>query len=250
MLARVSESADVRWYWTDRHGGCSKPPYAGFNLGDHVGDDAAAVTANRVALAEAVGVASDALALMTQVHGRAVAVVEGRRQAGAASPVADALVTRERGLALVVLVADCVPVLLTAADHDGHPVLAAVHAGRAGVELDVVGAAVAAMTGLGADPTTARAVVGPCICGPCYEVPDELADRIGAAAPGSRTISRAGTAALDLRAGVTAQLHAAGVATVVQENLCTRESAAFFSHRRNGVTGRFGGVVVARGEPS
>ncbi|GAA4304207.1 hypothetical protein GCM10023148_58220 [Actinokineospora soli] len=88
----------------------SKAPYDSFNLGDHVGDDPDAVAANRARLADELGLGADRVVWMEQVHGRTVGVVDGPR----AEPVeaTDALVTAEPGLALVALVADCVPVLL------------------------------------------------------------------------------------------------------------------------------------------
>src|SRR5690349_19422720 len=110
---------------TDRRGGRSVSPYDTFNLGDHVGDDPAAVAANRARVARELGVGEDRLVWMQQVHGTGVAVVDGPQDGAVAAT--DALVTATRGLVLAVLVADCVPVLL--ADHE-RGVVAAVHAGR------------------------------------------------------------------------------------------------------------------------
>src|SRR5690349_18011779 len=119
----------VRGVFTTRAGGAGLPPYAELNLGTHVGDDARTVRDNRVRLAAAVGLAPERLVFMDQVHGSTVALVDGPLEV---PPVADSLVTRTAGLALVVMVADCVPVLL--ADPQA-AVVAAVHAGRRGVEL-------------------------------------------------------------------------------------------------------------------
>src|SRR3954464_14373259 len=93
---------------TDRRGGGSRSPYESFNLGDHVGDDPAAVAANRARVARELGVAEDRLVWMNQVHGSGVAVVDGPQDG--AVPATDALVTSTRGLVLAVLVADCVPI--------------------------------------------------------------------------------------------------------------------------------------------
>ena len=86
---------------TDRHGGVSRPPWSSLNLAGHVGDDPAAVAANRQQVTAALGPGIAALVGMQQVHGATVAVVD---DAPAAAPEADALVTRRRGVALLVLV--------------------------------------------------------------------------------------------------------------------------------------------------
>ena len=190
MLRRSGTIAGARYAFSDRYGGLSRPPYAELNLGDHVGDDPAAVAGNRRRLAEAVGLDAGRLVLMSQVHGAEVAVVDAPPGPGEPAPTADALVTTSPGLGLVVLVADCVPVLLAARRSE---VRAVVHAGRRGVESGVVGATVTAMTELGARADRVVALVGPAVCPRCYEVPAELADQVAAAVPAARSVSRAGT---------------------------------------------------------
>jgi polyphenol oxidase len=96
---------------------------------------------------------------------------------------------------------------------------------------------------LGARPDRTYAVVGPGICAEHYEVPLEMRDEVAAAAPGSEALTSAGSPALDIRAGLLRQLHAAGVRQQVVLPQCTAEDDRFFSHRRDGVTGRFGAVV-------
>jgi YfiH family protein len=223
---------------TDRRGGRSRAPYDTFNLGDHVGDDPAAVAANRARVARELGVADDRLVWMSQVHGTGVAVVDGPQD----GPVADtdALVTATPGLVLCVLVADCVPVLL--ADPVAG-VVAAVHAGREGIRRGVAPAALAAMTRLGARPADVSALLGPAVCGACYEVPPAMQAEVAQVAPAAAVRTRRGTAGLDLRAGLTELLRGAGVAEVVQDPRCTAEDPRLFSHRRDGVTGRQAGVV-------
>ncbi len=242
MLRRTGPLASARYALTDRHGGVSGPPYDALDLGDHVGDDPAAVGENRRLLALALGVDPARLVFMSQVHGAEVAVVEHAPEPGEPPPVADALVTAEAGLALVVLAADCVPVLL--ADRDGGAVGVA-HAGRRGLLAGIVPATLGALGALGARPDRIAALVGPAVCGACYEVPEAMADEVAAAVPAARATSRAGGAALDLRAGVVAQLTAAGVGQVEVDPPCTVETADLYSYRRDGVTGRCAGVVVA-----
>ncbi len=221
---------------TSRAGGVSRPPYESFNLGAHVGDDPAAVAANRDRLARAAKLKPDRLVWMQQVHGAAVATVDGPRPEPV--PETDALVTATPGLALVVLVADCVPVLLASP-----AAVAAVHAGRVGAAAGVVPAAVAAWVAAGADPGAADALVGPAVCGACYEVPAAMRDEVEAALPGSATTTRGGTPGLDLRAGLARQLTGLGVGRVVLDPRCTAEDPTLFSHRRDGTTGRQAGLV-------
>jgi YfiH family protein len=223
---------------TDRRGGRSAPPYDTFNLGDHVGDDPAAVAANRSRVARELGVPEDRLVWMSQVHGTGVAVVEGP-QAGPL-PDTDAVVTATPGLVLCVLVADCVPVLL--ADH-ATGVVAAVHAGREGVRRGVLPAALSAMAGLGARARHVSALLGPAVCGSCYEVPEQMQAEVARVAPAAAVRTRRGTPGLDLRAGLEEMLRRAGVTEVVQDPRCTVEDHTLFSHRRDGVTGRQAGIV-------
>jgi polyphenol oxidase len=224
---------------TDRAGGVSRAPWASLNLGDHVGDDPASVADNRRRLAETVGVAE--LVTMRQVHGADVAVVD---EMPAEPPTADALVTTATGLALVVLVADCTPILLS--DRRAG-VVAAVHAGRKGLAAGVLAAALDVMAGLGARPERVHAVVGPSVCPQHYEVPEQMRADVAAAAPGSESTTATGAPALDIRGGLLRQLHDRGVHRLAVLPQCTAEDDRFFSHRRDGVTGRFAGVVWRTG---
>jgi YfiH family protein len=227
---------------SDRWGGASTGPYGELNLAGHVGDDPGSVAENRRRLAAAVGLDPEHVSYMSQVHGPDVAVVDGPPAPGAAVPEVDALVSRAPGAVLAVLVADCVPVLLSAPAPDG-TVVAAVHAGRRGVLSGVVAATVAAMRELGAHLEQASAVVGPAVCGRCYEVPAEMADEVVAAVPQARASTRDGSPALDLPAAVAAQLRAAGVLHVQVDGTCTAEDPALYSYRRDAVTGRLAGLV-------
>src|SRR5687767_14466853 len=203
---------------TDRRGGRSVSPYDSFNLGDHVGDDPAAVAANRSRVARELAVAEDRLVWMSQVHGTGVAVVDGPQDGPV--PGTDALVTGTPGLVLCVLVADCVPVLL--ADPVAG-VVAAVHAGREGVRTGVVPATLSAMASLGARARNVTALLGPAVCGSCYEVPEEMQGEVARVTPAAAVRTRRGAPGLDLRAGLEETLHRAGVTDVVQDPRCTVE---------------------------
>jgi YfiH family protein len=223
---------------TDRRGGRSRSPYDSFNLGDHVGDDPADVAANRERVGRELGVAPERLVWMNQVHGTGVAVVDGPQDGPV--PETDALVTATPGLVLCVLVADCVPILL--ADHETG-VVAAVHAGREGVRQGVVPAALSAMASLGARARHVTALLGPAVCGACYEVPAAMQRDVARVAPAAAVPTLTGTAGLDLRAGIEEILRKAGIPEVVQDPRCTVEDRTLFSHRRDGVTGRQAGLV-------
>ncbi|MGK5111873.1 peptidoglycan editing factor PgeF [Geodermatophilus sp. CPCC 205506] len=223
---------------TDRRGGRSRSPYESFNLGGHVGDDPADVAANRDRLARELGVDTSRLVWMDQVHGTGVTVVDGPPDGPL--PATDALVTRTPGLVLCALVADCVPVLMA---DPAAGVVAAVHAGREGVRQGVVPAALAAMRGLGSRPADVTALLGPAVCGACYEVPRAMQAEVARVAPAAAVRTRRGTPGLDLRAGLAEVLRGAGVGQVVHDPRCTVEDRFLFSHRRDGVTGRQAGVV-------
>ncbi|MGN6334037.1 MAG: peptidoglycan editing factor PgeF [Motilibacteraceae bacterium] len=219
---------------TDRHGGVSADPYGSLNLGDHVGDDPAAVAENRRRVAQAAGVAPERLVLLRQVHGDRVVVADGPL---AEPPEADAVVTGQPGLLLAALVADCTPVLLAA---PAQGVVGVAHAGRPGMAAGVVLRTLEAMRELGACEVVAR--VGPSICARCYEVPLELREQVAAVAPESRSVTRHGTPSLDVAAGVVAQLapHCAQVRWLPG---CAAEDPDLYSYRRDGVTGRYAGLA-------
>jgi polyphenol oxidase len=242
LFAYRDSRARVDVAFTDRHGGISGGPYASLDLGDASGDQ----RANLRLLVEAFAGHADApVALMRQVHGSTVAVVGDRLAAEA--PEADALVTATPEVVLAVRVADCVPVLL--ADPD-RALVGAVHAGRPGLVSGVVPAAVDAMRDLGARRLVAW--LGPHVCGACYEVPADMRADVSGVVPASYAETSWGTPALDIGAGVLAQLERAGVGLdapveVVRVDRCTREDDDLYSYRRQGAgSGRLAGVVRVR----
>ena len=228
----------VRMVFTSRAGGVSRSPYDAFNLGTHVGDDPADVAANRQRLADILGLPAKRFVWMEQLHTNTVTVVDGP----ADEPVAatDAIVTREKNLALCVLVADCTPVLLS--DHSAG-VIAAAHAGRMGARNGIVRRTVEEMVALGAAPERIQVLLGPAAAGESYEVPAEMAADVEKHLPGSRTTTKQGTAGIDVRAGLVHQLMSMGVTHIDADPRDTITDTDFFSHRRDGVTGRQAGVI-------
>ncbi|WP_188037298.1 peptidoglycan editing factor PgeF [Actinotalea sp. JY-7885] len=223
------------------------------NLSGVVGDGVLAAE-HRRALAGRLGAP---LALVRQVHGAGVRDADPRLGAldHAELPEGDALVTNRSDVAVGVLVADCVPVLLA---DPGRRVVAAVHAGRRGLVAGVLEAAVDRMVALGARVGDVRAVIGPAVCGRCYEVPEDMREDVARAVRGTASTTSWGTPALDLPAGVRGRLLDAGVGRVGDVAACTVEDARWFSHRASSASGhptsarpagRFGAVVRLLPDP-
>lgn len=231
--------------FSTRQGGVSTGPFASLNLGRSVGDELAAVEENLRRFARTAGLDGDALYAVSQVHGADVRAVQRSDDPAALRAVeADGLVAGERGVAVSVRTADCLPVLL--ADPTTGRV-AALHAGWRGVVRGIVPAGVAA---LGPAPGVLAAVgpgIGPC----CFEVGPDVAETIAASAPGAAVVVAGRDGArprVDLRAAVRAQLRAAGVERVDDVAACTMcDAERFFSFRRDGKrSGRMLAAIAAR----
>ena len=213
--------------FTTRRNGASLAPYESLNLAQHVGDSAETVARNREHLSKITG----PIQFMNQVHGDEVVEVKSIGD----DPTCDALITSEPGIALAVMVADCIPLLLSSST-----VIGAVHVGRRGLMNSVAVKAVDVMRKLGADQIHAQ--LGPSICGRCYEVPQELADEVVAKHPAASSLTNNLTPALDLPRALIADLVAMGV-TYEASTICTLENDEYFSYRRHNITGRNAGVV-------
>lgn len=208
----------------------SKGRYESFNLATHVGDDLEDVTHNRSILE---GMTAP-LMFMNQVHGATVVVVE---ESVKHVLTADAMVTQEPGLALCVLVADCIPVLLW---DDEASCVAVAHVGRKGLINGISGKTIAVMHELGASRIFAQ--FGPSICGKCYEVGEDVFEEVVTTYPQARGSRSKFDFTLDLPAALEFELVREGV-EVYKSSVCTFESGSHFSYRRDGVTGRTAGVI-------
>ncbi len=213
--------------FTSRRNGASLAPYESLNLAQHVGDDAESVATNRQLLAKITG----PVQFMNQVHGDEVVEVKTLGD----DPTCDALITTVPGIALAVMVADCIPLLLSSST-----VVGAVHVGRRGLMNSVAIKALEAMRKHGAGQI--HALLGASICGRCYEVPQELADEVSAKHPAATSLTNNLTPALDLPRALIADLVAHGV-TYEASPICTLEDDEYFSYRRHNITGRNAGVV-------
>jgi purine-nucleoside/S-methyl-5'-thioadenosine phosphorylase / adenosine deaminase len=240
---------------SDRTGGVSKAPYEELNVGLHVGDDPLAVLENRRRVAHAVGMELTSFVVAQQVHGgevRLVTAAEGGRGAlhsDDALPGADALITREHGIVLAVMLADCVPVIVF---DPLTPAVGIAHAGWAGTVQHVARNTVHAMRReFGGDPSTFLAVIGPSIGPDSYEVGSEVAEQLLAQFPDTDVVRPHGTEKflLDLWGCNVADLLDAGLprkSIEVTELDTFQLPERFFSHRRQQPTGRFLAFAMLR----
>lgn len=240
LLPEWPAPSGIRTAFTTRLGGHSAAPWAALNLGARVGDDPATVAANRAAVVGGLGLPAPPQWLH-QVHGTALvaAADDGLERTG------DACWTRQPGLACAVQSADCLPMLLC--DRAGS-LVAAVHGGWRGLAAGIVQRVVVA---LGVAPEALLVWLGPAICGRCYEVGDEVRAAFCAARDQRltdqfRPAGRPGHWLADLPGIARAQFEAAGVPAdaIHGGDLCTYEDERrFYSHRRDGITGRMAALI-------
>jgi hypothetical protein len=216
-------------FFTDRLGGASSGEYASLNLGDHVGDDLEVVVGNRALVSAKFG----STQYMNQVHGNRVAIIE---EVTDEVPTVDALVTGIPGITLAVMVADCIPLLLKSKD-----AVAAVHVGRKGLLNRVAEKAIDVMREI--SDAQISAIIGPAICGKCYEVSPEIFSEVTASHPESASQTRSNTPSLDLVAALISDLGKLGITEIDNQSRCTLEDKDLYSYRRDGATGRQAGLV-------
>lgn len=226
----TSDSLPVRHGFFTRKGGASSGIFAGLNCGSGSSDQAEIVAINRARVAEAMGVAPEALVTVNQVHSPDVVTVIGPLDG---RPRADAMVTATPGLALAVLTADCQPVLFADAEAG---VIGAAHAGWRGALDGVLEATVEAMEALGARRRAISAVIGPCISQAAYEVGPEFLDAFRDEDPANTRFFANGTGdrlLFDLPGFGLHRLRTAGVGQAEWVRHCTyRDSERFYSFRR------------------
>lgn len=239
----IDAGLPVHAFFSMRDGGVSAAPFDSLNLADHLGDEPTAVARNRDTLAEAAGAP---VSFVVAEHGLRVHHVS---DAAAPVPVADILITDVPGIALAALAADCVPLLL----HDAADgAVVAAHIGRRGLFAGAVDAAAAALLNLRPARSSRdliSASVGPAICGRCYEVPLDMRREMAGRHPAAVSTTRWATPALDIPRAIETRLDELGVGQVVRSAVCTFEDEHYFSHRRDDLTGRQGGVVVCGAAP-
>ncbi len=243
---RDAAGSGVTFCFSERGGGVSRPPFASLNLGESTGDDPAAVAENRRRLMTALG-AEDLLPTLVrprQVHGVEVARVTGAGEVPEwVGQGCDAVVCTVPDVAVMLLFADCAPVVLVAPGG-----FAVAHSGWRGTRGRIAARAARALAEeLGCDPARLSAYIGPHIGAGAYEVSEELAqDFAGEFGPEAVPTPRH----LDLGACVARALLDEGLSPerVVDCGLCTHDLVGrFFSHRaEHGRTGRHAAVAFMR----
>jgi len=225
---------NVRAIQTTRVGGHSSEPYDSLNLGDHVGDKSMTVARNRMLLSDLLHTEP---VWLKQVHGNVVASADE----ASCLPEADACIARHRDSVCVVLTADCLPILLC--DTKGS-VVGAVHAGWKGLAAGVIEATVKEM---GVDPQSMMAWLGPAISQSSFEVGDEVRTVFVEADPKAASAfiqGQDGKWMADIYALARLRLNALGITQIYGGEFCTfKDHERFFSHRRDGVTGRMGTFI-------
>lgn len=229
----------VRAWQTTR--GIGAPPYGGFNLGAHVGDDPGAVQANRAHLTPAI--LPKPPVWLSQVHGIRVLTLTGN-ESPLTAPEADAVMTTVPGQVCAIMTADCLPVLI--ADREGR-VVGAAHAGWRGLAAGVLEALVEGMSALGQVQARDLLVwLGPAIGPTAFEVGDDVRRTFLAQSPAHASgfqAQAAGKWLADLSALARQKLAALGVTAVTDSGVCTYTSADFYSYRREKVTGRMASMI-------
>jgi len=223
--------------FSTRLGGVSEGPFTSLNLGIRTDDDPAAVVENRSRLCAAIGADPDGATMGWQRHGAVVARAEPRGivTPGTVYEHCDGLWSDEPGRAMLLLMADCLPIAIARLD-DRRPAVAILHAGWRGLLAGIAAAGVRALGG-GRLVAAIGPGIGPC----CYEVGEEVAAPFREAF-GDDVVREA---RLDLWTSAERALRAAGVVQVDRFDLCTScEERRFFSHRRDGGrTGRQGVIA-------
>lgn len=219
------------------------------NLATHVGDPAQGLS-NRRAIESQLGIPSGQLRFLHQVHSADVVDADiGAAGESMTDPTGDAWIS-ETGTPLAVMVADCLPVLLAGTTPGSQVITAAAHAGRPGLLAGVLENTVSAMRDRGA--VTVTAWIGPGACGQCYEIPEEMVDRLSADRPAIRSVTRTGHSALNLRAEAAVVLARAG-AQLIDVPGCTIEDPELFSHRgsqqQGTEEGRLAGMIWPVAKP-
>ena len=233
IQAKWSAPRNVVAFTTTRYRGVSKPPFGSFNLGDHVGDDIAAVQSNRLSLATDCGLPAEPCWL-TQTHSTKVQTIN----ANLPGTVADGAVTDIAGIVCAVLTADCLPLFLS--NNNGTRV-AVVHAGWQGLADGIIEQGVMAM---GGSVEQLHAWAGPTIGVNHFEIGNEVRAQLGGSDLAYRNSPNAGKCFANLYQLARERLQAVGVNNYTHSENCTFADAdQFFSHRRDQTTGRMASII-------
>lgn len=221
----------VDFGFSSRFGGVSKAPFETLNLGFHTGDAAAAVAKNRELLKREIKAHS--LVFMEQIHSDYVLEVTSENLSDfvKTAPKCDALFTRLLNVGLCVMVADCAPIIVS---DEKQGIIAAIHAGRAGVCAKILSKCVAQMK---SEPKDLKIIIGAHIKGSCYEIGYMDLGEFNAYKNGGF---------FDITAALRAEINALGATNYEISEICSHCDKNYFSYRRDGKTGRFAGWIIKR----
>lgn len=248
LESALLREAGFRHAFFTRNGGVSAGPYRSLSFSIAAGDDPRNVSQNLQRAGLVLGVPSERIHFLSQVHGNDAHTLNGAEtQSSLIALEGDALVSRARGLACGVRSADCVPVLL--ADRKSGAV-GAVHAGWRGAVNGVLSRALDALRALAPEPELIAAI-GPHISATAFEVSEDVADTLLAASRDANIVDRSRAKPhLDLRRMLRAELRSQGLSDTSIDDVwgCTvLEPARFFSFRRDGkASGRHLSAIVPR----
>ena len=221
----------INFGFSSRFGGVSKAPFDTLNLGFHTGDAAAAVAKNRELLKREIKAGS--LVFMEQIHSDYVLEVTSENLSDfvKTAPKCDALFTRLFDVGLCVMVADCAPIIVS---DEKQGIIAAIHAGRAGVCAKILSKCVLKMK---SEPKDLKIIIGAHIKGSCYEIGYMDLGEFNAYKNGGF---------FDITAALRAEINALGATNYEISEICSHCDKNYFSYRRDGKTGRFAGWVIKR----
>lgn len=247
----INEYPYVTAHFTTREGGVSQSPYGTLNLAFHVGDTEEDVVENHRLLGEKLNYNPRRLIHMRQIHSDIVTVVSSTMNFGS-PPQCDALITNRVNVPLMVMSADCTPVLIY--DPKNHAI-GAVHAGRAGALKSIVPKTLCAMKEhFGTSLEEVHIVLGPSIHGCCYEINEAIANEVKEKGYENALLHQKEKVYLDVNTILYLQLRAMGVSSRCIESAshCTScHNGDYFSYRADHQrTGRIAGVIVLRSLPA
>jgi YfiH family protein len=244
----LSAYAQIVYTFTTRHGGVSKRPFDSNNLAFHVGDDPRDVIKNQELLAQQIGYDRTRLVHMRQIHSDRIVIVERAIHHFENPPECDALITDQPGIPLMVMTADCTPVLLFDPVKN---VIAVAHAGRAGAVKGIVPKTIQKMhERFASELGDILVVLGPSIQSCCYEVGEKIAEEVTLGGFGYAVVNREARFYLEVNAIIKKQLEEMGIKKEQLEDLdicnaCGHEE--FFSYRADRqTTGRIAGVLMLK----
>lgn len=247
LITPVFQTLSLTAFFTTRHGGVSQTPFNSLNLAFHVNDNPTDVYQNHLLLAKKLDYETDKLIYMRQIHSDDIVIVDEMMDFNS-PPECDALITNRPNVPLMVMSADCTPILVYDSTHNA---IAAIHAGRAGALNDILLKTLAVMKAeYGTTGDHIMVLLGPSIHGCCYEVNETIAHEVMEKGYSSALRRDGAKVFLDVNTILLLQLQTLEVHKKQIEviNHCTScQCETYFSYRADAQhTGRIAGVIMLR----